>query len=174
MAGEQRSQHFWFGAALAGTVLAADQVSKAWILHGIRLQEVTTIDVSQIFDLSFVKNYGVSFGLLRAGSDFERWLLVGLSALISALFISWLRTAPRRFTAVALGLVIGGAIGNLIDRAMYGYVVDFLDFSGIYPPHFFNYVFNVADAAISVGAVLLIADYFIHGEAPDPAPSKEG
>lgn len=146
---------FLVGFGLAGAVLALDQATKGWILGPLRLAERGAIELSSIFDLTFVRNYGVSFGLLRAGSEFERWLLVAMSVVISAVFAAWMRTAERRLTAIALGLVIGGAIGNMIDRVRFGYVVDFLDFSGLY----FPYVFNVADAAISVGAGLLVLDF---------------
>jgi signal peptidase II len=159
---------FGYGLGLAGLILAADQWSKHWILTDVRLPEIGQAPVLAFFDLTFVKNYGVSFGLLKAGSDFERWLLVGLSGLIASIFLLWMRTTTRYLAASALGLVVGGAIGNMIDRIRFGYVVDFLDFSGIWRPHFFNYVFNVADAAITIGAVLLIVDFMINGEEPRP------
>jgi signal peptidase II len=107
-----------------------------------------------------VRNYGVSFGLLKAGSDTARWLLVALSLAISGLFLNWLRQAPRTSTALALGAVIGGAIGNMIDRIKFGYVVDFLDFNDV----LFPWVFNVADAAITVGAIGLVLDFLINGD----------
>ena len=90
-----------------------------------------------------------------------RWFLVLMTTAIAIGFTVWLFQATRRFTGIALALVIGGAFGNVIDRVRFGAVVDFLDFSGILRPYFFNYVFNVADAAISVGAVLLFADQFL-------------
>ena len=90
-----------------------------------------------------------------------RWLLVLMTTAIAIGFTVWLVRAGRRLTGLALAMVIGGAFGNVIDRIRFGAVVDFLDFSGIFRPYFFNYVFNVADAAISVGAVLLFADQFL-------------
>jgi signal peptidase II len=164
---------FGYGLGLAGLILAADQASKHWILAGVRLPEVGQIPVLPFFGLTFVKNYGVSFGLLKAGSDFERWLLVGLSGLIATIFLLWMRTTTRLLAATSLGLVVGGAIGNMIDRARFGYVVDFLDFSGLWRPHFFNYVFNVADAAITVGALLLIVDFMLYGEEPRPKSAEK-
>jgi signal peptidase II len=101
-----------------------------------------------------VWNRGVSFGLLRANEDLARWGLVALSFLISGVFFWWLRGADRRLTAAALGLVIGGALGNVVDRIRFGAVADFLDFHGLW----FPWVFNVADAAITVGAILLAVD----------------
>ena len=88
-------------------------------------------------------------------------------------FSVWLYRASRRFTGLALALVIGGAFGNVIDRFRFGAVVDFLDFSGIFRPYFFKYVFNVADAAISVGAVLLFVDQFLMSRQEKAAGAVE-
>lgn len=163
----QMRARFQLGLALAGVVIALDQASKYWILEVIRLPERGKIELSAVFDLTFVRNTGVSFGLLRAGGEIERWGLIALSAAISGAFVWWLRSTERRLSAIALGLVIGGAVGNLIDRARFGYVVDFLDFGGLY----FPWVFNVADAAITVGAGLLMLDYVVSTEGkPKPEP----
>lgn len=157
---------FWLGLALALAVVGADQLSKFWVLEIIRLAEIGQIELSGIFDLTFVRNAGVSFGLLHADGQIERWGLVIMSGGIAGAFVWWLRSAERRLSAIALGLVIGGAIGNLIDRARFGFVVDFLDFSGLW----FPWVFNVADAAITIGAALLILDYlFAEPKAEKPA-----
>lgn len=162
---------FAAGLGLAGVVFALDQASKYWILEvqkfsGAGCLENTDpfacrkIEVSGIFDLSMVWNRGISFGMLQAGHDWARWALVGLSLVISVVFIGWLRSAERRLTLWALGLVIGGALGNVVDRIRFGAVADFLDFSGLY----FPWVFNVADAGISVGAALLLLDFITHGD----------
>ena len=108
-----------------------------------------------------VWNRGISFGLLRADNEFARWGLVAAMLLIAGVFATWLRTAERKLTAVALGLVIGGAIGNVIDRIRFGAVADFLDFNGLW----FPWVFNVADAAITVGAILLAVDMLFVAES---------
>lgn len=146
---------FWLGLALALAVIGADQLSKYWILAITRLPEIGRIELSSVFDLTFVRNAGVSFGLLHADGQIERWGLILMSGGIACAFVWWLRSVERHLSAIALGLVIGGAVGNLIDRVRFGYVVDFLDFSGMY----FPWVFNVADAAITIGAALLILDY---------------
>lgn len=140
---------------LPATVLfIADQASKWWILEQIQLPRLGRIEISGLFDLTMVWNYGVSFGMLKAGSEVERWGLVGLSAVISCVFAVWLSRAERKLTALALGIVIGGALGNMIDRIRYGAVADFLDFSGLG----FPWVFNIADAAITIGAIVLFLD----------------
>ena len=123
-------------------------------------QRCGRIDVLPFFDLTMVWNRGISFGIGQS-EGVMRWVLVVLTTAIAIGFTVWLISATRRFTGIALALVIGGAFGNVIDRVRFGAVVDFFDFSGLFRPYFFNYVFNVADAAISVGAVLLFVDQFL-------------
>jgi signal peptidase II len=154
------------GITLILGILALDQLSKYWILNIVRLPEIGQIDVSAFFDLTMVWNYGVSFGALRADASWERWALVALSLTIATVFSVWLMRATRNVTILALALVIGGAIGNVIDRIRFGAVADFLDFSAMY----FPWVFNVADSAITIGALLLAYDMF---KNPDEAPQSE-
>ena len=125
-----------------------------------RTRRCGQVEVVSFFDLTMVWNRGISFGIGQS-EGLMRWFLVLMTTGIAIGFTVWLFKATRRFTGIALALVIGGAFGNVIDRIRFGAVVDFLDFSGILRPYFFNYVFNVADAAISVGAVLLFADQFL-------------
>lgn len=150
-------------------IVILDQWSKAAVLNEPRFNALGCLDQTQrcgqievlsFFDLTMVWNRGVSFGIGQS-EGIMRWLLVALTTAIAIGFSIWLYRAARRFTGLALALVIGGAFGNVIDRVRFGAVVDFLDFSGIFRPYFFNYVFNVADAAISVGAVLLFVDQFL-------------
>jgi signal peptidase II len=170
-----------FGFALAGVVIVLDQITK-WVILGplafsppeCRALGVGCgrIEVSSVFDLTMVWNRGVSFGMFQAESGVGRWMLVIFAAAVAGLLSAWLLRARRPFAAVALGCVIGGAIGNLIDRARFGAVVDFLDFSG---PWFgvmigeralgFPWVFNVADAAINVGAVFLVLEIVLERRA---------
>jgi signal peptidase II len=191
-----------FGLILAGAVLALDQLTKWLILEVAKLSPLgcleagprplrstcEAIEISSVMDFSMVWNFGVSFGLLQAGSDLARYGLVALSAGISLFFLWWLKDASRRLTAISLGLVIGGALGNLIDRVRFGAVADFIDFSGPWFgwrigdfPVGFPYVFNVADAAITVGAAMLLLDFLLHGEGegrkapanPPPAGGRD-
>jgi signal peptidase II len=151
----------WMAYALAVVVLALDQLSKFWILEVVRLEEGRPIALAPFFQLSMVWNKGVSFGLFRADSDTMRWVLVAFAVLVVLALIWWAGRQTRRLPAAALGLIIGGAIGNnLIDRVRFGSVADFLDFSGLW----FPWVFNVADSAITVGVVLLLLDSFFHKE----------
>ena len=141
--------------ALAAAVVVLDQAVKHWILDTLHLPELASVPVVGPLRLTMVWNEGVSFGLLRADTAVGRWALVAVAAAVVAWLIWWVRKADRPLFAAAVGLVIGGALGNnLIDRARIGRVVDFLDFSGLY----FPWVFNVADSAITVGVVLLLLD----------------
>jgi signal peptidase II len=155
-----------FGVTLILGVLALDQLSKYWVVNHLRLPELGKIELSSFFDLTMVWNYGVSFGALKADAMWERWALVGLSAIIASIFAVWLLRAQRSHTVLALSLVIGGAIGNMIDRIRFGAVADFLDFGPIFP-----WVFNIADSAITVGAVLLALDMLMNPD--DPPQSKQ-
>ncbi len=141
---------------LATVTLVLDQLSKAWVLYGLKLPEVAQIPVLPFFKLSMVWNRGVSFGLL-ASDGIGRWLLSLFSLIVAAALIWWARSSTRPRLSIALGLLIGGAIGNAIDRIRFGAVVDFLDFSGL----MFPWVFNIADAAITIGVILLLADTFL-------------
>lgn len=141
-----------FGLALF--IVIFDQLTKAWIISGIDLREMGQVTVlPPIFNLTWVENRGVSFGLFGDGS--ARWYLSAFSIVVAGALAWWALKADRRLLITAIGLVMGGAIGNVIDRIRFGFVVDFLDFSGT---GFFPWVFNVADSAISIGVVLLIWD----------------
>ena len=157
-----------FAYALAAAVVILDQLSKWWILNGLHLDLRGQIPVLPIFRLTLVMNRGVSFGLLRADTALGRGLLMGLALVVVIALAAWARRTDRLRLAMALGLIIGGALGNnLIDRARLGEVVDFLDFSGLG----FPWVFNLADSAINVGVVLLLWDSFFPGKtAGDKAP----
>jgi signal peptidase II len=154
---------------IAAVVIALDQLTKAWVLYGLHLREVGRVEVlDPIFNLSFVLNRGVSFGLLTSGET-GRWLLTAFSIGVAGLLAGWACRAERRLLSAAIGLVMGGALGNVIDRIRFGGVVDFLDFSGT---GLFPWVFNIADSAISVGVVLLVVDSVLSDRAA-PTPVGE-
>jgi signal peptidase II len=154
-----------YAYVLAAAVVIIDQLSKAWVLNGLHLDERGQIPVLPFFRLTMVMNQGVSFGLLRADTSTGRWLLVAAALAVVAFLAVWVRRAERPLFATSIGLVIGGALGNnLIDRARIGQVVDFLDFSALA----FPWVFNVADSAITIGVVLLLLDSFAPAQKPNP------
>ncbi|WDI32553.1 signal peptidase II [Hyphococcus flavus] len=141
---------FWRGLAGAALIIVLDQASKFWIVHGLDLPGVRKIEISGVFDLSYVENRGASFGMLSG----MRWLLSLISIGVALALTAWLGRLTRTIAATGVAFVIGGALGNLYDRLAYGYVIDFLDFSGLY----FPWVFNVADMAINVGIAFLLLD----------------
>lgn len=145
----------WTAYALAVLVIVADQLSKHWILFVYDLPARFSVPIAGPFSLTMVWNRGVSFGLFRADADLIRWLLAAFSIIVAIVLAVWARKAERPFMAVGLGLVIGGALGNVIDRIRFGAVADFLDFQRL---GFFPWVFNVADSAITVGVVFLLLD----------------
>ena len=147
--------------AFAFIIVVLDQVTKAWVLSGLDLREIGRVEVwPPIFNLTWVENRGVSFG--RFGDGSARWMLSLFSVIVAGVLAGWALKADRRLLITALGLVMGGAIGNVIDRIRFGFVVDFLDFSGT---RVFPWVFNVADSAITIGVILLILDSLLSERA---------
>lgn len=145
----------WTAYALALFVIIADQLSKHWILFVYDLPSRFSVPIAGPFSLTMVWNRGVSFGLFRADADLVRWLLSAFSIIVAIVLAVWARKTERPFMAIGLGLVIGGALGNVIDRIRFGAVADFLDFQRL---GFFPWVFNVADSAITIGVVFLLLD----------------
>ena len=142
------------GLGIAALVFGLDQAIKALIVHGLDLPGRLEVDILPIFRFVWVENHGISMGFLTADSTAERWLLVLLTAGIAVAVVFWLWREQNRLDAGALGLVLGGAAGNITDRVRLGYVADFLDlhFGDMHP----FLVFNVADAAITIGVLLLV------------------
>jgi signal peptidase II len=147
----------WATYALAAVVIALDQLSKYLILKVLFLPHVGQVKVLPFFNLTMVWNQGVSFGFLRAEQDLARWGLVGFSLIVAIGLAVWARRTTEPLRCAALGLIIGGAIGNMIDRINFAAVVDFLDFSALH----FPWVFNVADSGITVGVILLLLESFL-------------
>jgi signal peptidase II len=139
---------------LAALIVIADQAVKYWILRVLQLQEGQTIAILGPLHLTGVRNSGVSFGFLAAQHDLVRWVLVAFSIGVSIMLATWVRKTERPLFSIAVGLVMGGAIGNVIDRIRFGAVADFIDVSRIY----FPWIFNVADSAITVGVCFLLLD----------------
>lgn len=153
------------GLRIAALVLAVDLSSKYLILYLIELPERQSIRLAPFLDLSMVWNRGISYGWFQAENETGRWLLAAVTVAICAGLIWWLARLTHLLAGLAVGTILGGALGNLHDRVVYGAVVDFFDFH-ILGYHW--YVFNVADAAISIGAALLVLDAF------RPEPQQNG
>jgi len=148
------ARHFKGGLLLSGLLIAVDQLSKYWVLNHLKLDQIGTLELLPFLSFTMVWNEGISMSL-PMGDWLGKWGLIVLTALISLWLVNWLRTTLRKFEAVALALIIGGAIGNIIDRLIHGAVADFIH---LHAGGYSFYVFNVADSAITVGAVLLLFD----------------
>ena len=158
-------RNYRFGFAVALLVFVADQLSK-WLMIGpLKLQSVQQIYVLPIFNLTWTENYGISLGLFDAETDTGRWVLVAVTSAIAIGVAFWIGREKARGDQIALGMILGGALGNILDRARHGFVVDFADLHfGAFRPFL---VFNVADAAISIGVViLLIRAFLMRNEQP--------
>ena len=154
------------GLCVAAVVFALDQLAKLGIARTIGLDEFAPIQrVTGFFNLRFVANHGVSLGLFQAGSDTGRLALIAMTGAIAAAVAFWMTRERNRADQGALGLILGGALGNIVDRARLGFVVDYADLHlGEWRPFL---VFNLADAAITLGVVaLLVRALFVREKAP--------
>ena len=154
-------------------VLAADQGSKYWVLHVLDLPDLRQVVLLPVLNLTYVQNQGVTFGLLNGLGSWSHFVLAGIALVVVVALGIWMRRAENTLMAVSIGAIAGGAVGNVIDRLRYGWVVDFIhahigDWSW--------YVFNVADAAIVCGVALLILESQFRrqpreGEVPRHGPA---
>ena len=150
-------RRYWFLLVVA--VLVLDQLSKYWA--NTSLTPYQPMPVMPLFNLTLAYNSGAAFSFLSGAGAWHRWFFVGFSLVVSAILMIWLWRTPTtmRLQPLGISLILGGAIGNLIDRGLNGYVVDFID---LYYKHYHFATFNIADSAITVGAVFLILDVLIH------------
>ncbi|NVJ99479.1 MAG: signal peptidase II [Alphaproteobacteria bacterium] len=162
--------YFKNGLIGAAGLLAADQLSKWWILNIFNLPEKGSVEILPFFSLSMVWNYGISMGI-PLGDSLGKWGIIVLTAVISVWVTKWLHDTPKKIEGWGLAMILGGAIGNIIDRFIHGAVVDFLHFH--YAGYNF-YVFNVADSAITIGVALLLIDGLRGGEKGPKNASKAG
>ncbi len=154
-----------FGIVVAVAVLIADQATKFIVLQIMNLSPGVAIPLTSFLDLSLTYNRGISYGWWPQDSDLGRYVLIAISLAAAGLFVVWLGRSGSRLVALALGLLIGGAIGNAVDRVIHGAVVDFVSL------HAFGwrwYVFNVADSAIVAGVVGLLYDVLFGGATKRP------
>lgn len=150
--------------ALILVAILLDQLSKYWMLYKLELVIGRTYELTSFFNLVMVWNQGVSFGMFAQGTEAARWSLAAVTFSVSIGLMVWMWKTPDHFLRLALALIIGGALGNIIDRIRYGAVADFLDFhvKGYHWP-----AFNVADSAIFVGVALLVYDSIIRQKRKD-------
>ena len=144
--------------AIALAIFILDQLVKWWVIGPMDLEARHSVEVLPFFNFTWVENEGISFGMFTAGSDLARWALVGVTAAIATGVAVWITREKQWGDQAALALVLGGALGNIVDRARFGYVVDYADLHfGDFRPFL---VFNIADAAISIGIVILLLRAF--------------
>jgi len=141
------------GFSLAALVIVLDQITK-WVILAHVMNPPRMIEVLPVFNLVLVRNHGISFGMMAGGSDISRWILVALALAVSGGLVVWLFRAKSRMETLVLGAIIGGALGNVIDRVRLGSVTDFLDFhiGSMHWP-----AFNLADSCITLGVLVLLA-----------------
>jgi len=164
------------GFAVALVVLVLDQLAKWFVTHPLGLNQIgDQLVLLPIFNFTYTQNIGISLGQLPASSPLGRWLLVGLTAAIAIGVAVWIGRERNRIDRIALGMVLGGALGNILDRVRFGYVVDFAELHfGAWRPFL---VFNVGDAAISIAVVILLLRAFLarkdHEQGPKPKETIE-
>jgi len=157
----------WGPFSRAGLIVAllafiADQLHKYWMIEIYRIADRGRVEVASFLDLVMVWNPGVSYGLFPADSETGRLVLVGFSLLAVIVLILWMSNVGSRLVAISIGLIVGGALGNMVDRIYYGAVADFFSF---HFDGFYWYVFNIADVTITAGVIGLIIDWLIPSES---------
>ena len=161
------------GLAIAALVYGVDQWFKDFVRHGLKLQQVGAIEILPFFDLRWAENYGVSLGMFTARSPEMRWLLVLGTLAIATAVLAWLLRERQFPDILGLSLVLGGALGNITDRTLLGFVVDYADLHfGSFRPFL---IFNIADAAITIGVLIILARSLFSREKPETAghPASE-
>lgn len=149
-----------FGLTAVLIIFLADQALKLWLLHGVGLAENGPFDLAPFLTIVLAWNRGISYGLFQQGTDLGRWFLVILSFAAAVWLWRWMWRERRRLTVLSLALIIGGALGNGLDRSLYGAVVDFVH---LHWGNFSWYIFNIADVAIVVGVLGLLYESFRPG-----------
>jgi len=160
-----------FGFTIALIVFALDQLAKWFVTYPLHLQEVAQITLLPIFNFTWTENNGISLGLFNATTEVGRWMLVAMTSAIAIGVAFWIGREKHRWDQAALGMILGGALGNILDRVRHGYVVDFADLHfGAFRPFL---VFNVGDAAISIGVAILLLRALLMRSETAPKESVE-
>ena len=157
------------GVGIALTIFALDQWMKNLVIGPLQLRQRGTIDLLPFFDLTYTENRGVSLGMFTANSMEMRWMLVAVTAIIAGVVFVWLLREKKFGDIFGLSLILGGALGNIVDRYQLGYVIDYADFHiGGFRPFL---IFNIADAAITIGVVIILARALFMREKHDETQS---
>lgn len=158
------------GIGLAALIFIVDQAIKWLVVGPLQLQTVRQIYLLPFFNLTWTENYGVSLGLFTAESDTGRWILVAVTATIAVFVTVWMLREKALGDVLALALVLGGALGNIVDRSTVGFVIDYADLHiGEWRPFL---IFNLADAAITIGVLIILARSFLSREKREPEQAQ--
>jgi len=165
MIGQLFTRNRVIGLVLAAAIFVTDQAMKHLVVQVLGLKSISDhYPLLPFFDFTRTNNYGVSLGMFEATSMEMRWGLVAFTALIALVVLVWLMRERRLWDVLGLGMILGGALGNIRDRSLYGYVIDYADLHiGDFRPFL---IFNVADAAITIGVVIILARALFIGEKP--------
>jgi len=167
-----RSPHLRFGLIVAAVAFCLDQLVK-WVVVvplSLETQPYGQIELLPVFNLTWAENCGISLSMFAKCNDTTRWTLVALTAIVAAAVALWMTREKARGDVIALAMILGGALGNIIDRVRFGYVVDFADLHfGAFRPFM---IFNVADACITLGVLLLVARALLFGEKTPAAADQ--
>ena len=170
----QRSPHLGFGLIFAAAAFILDQIVKWVVTVPLSLEPKGQIELARFFNLTWAENCGISLSMFASCTDTTRWTLVAVTGIVAAAVAFWMTREQAKGDVIALAMILGGALGNIVDRVRFGYVVDFADLHfGDFRPFM---IFNVADACITLGVLLLVARALLLGEkapAAGATPSAE-
>ncbi|MGQ3102248.1 MAG: signal peptidase II [Sphingopyxis solisilvae] len=165
-----RSPHLRFGLLIAAFAFLLDQVTKWVIITPLSLEAKRVIEIVSFFDLRWAENCGISLSMFASCTDTTRWTLVAVTGIVAAAVGFWMTREQAKGDVIALAMILGGALGNIVDRVRYGYVVDYADLHiGEFRPFM---IFNVADACITLGVLLLVARALLLGEKASDADAR--
>ena len=169
-----RSPHLGFGLLIAAAAFILDQIVKWVVTVPLSLEPKGQIELMSFFNLTWAENCGISLSMFASCTDTTRWTLVAVTGIVAAAVAFWMTREQAKGDVIALAMILGGALGNIVDRVRFGYVVDFADLHiGDFRPFM---IFNVADACITLGVLLLVARALLLGEkapAADARPTAE-
>ncbi|MGV1685152.1 signal peptidase II [Sphingopyxis sp. GW247-27LB] len=166
----KRSPHLRFGLIVAALAFLADQISKWVVIVPLSLEPKRVMEILPFFNLTWAENCGISLSMFARCDDNQRWILVAVTALVAIAVAVWMTREKARGDVFALALILGGALGNILDRIRHGFVVDFADLHfGTFRPFL---IFNVADACITIGVLLLVARALLLREKAPAAPAS--
>ena len=165
-----RSPHLGFGLLIAAAAFILDQIVKWVVTVPLSLEPKGQIELASFFNLTWAENCGISLSMFASCTDTTRWTLVAVTGIVAAAVAFWMTREQAKGDVIALAMILGGALGNIVDRVRFGYVVDFADLHfGTFRPFM---IFNVADACITLGVLLLVARALLLGEKAGNADAK--